>query len=82
MKKTFVDYSRMTELAKKLGMVPYTNRAGVVIDGCYTMKDLEAPVDLSASAEDELSILKNAIKQLSEKADEAYHQSIERDLND
>lgn len=76
------DYSTMTKLAAKLGLIQYKDRMGRDIPGFYTMEDLEAPIDLTASAHNEVSILKNALRQLSETVNESYHQSIERDLND
>ena len=82
MKTTQRDYTKMTELCEKLGMSKYTNRMGNVVDGFYTLNGMEAPVDLTACAEDETSILKTALKQLSEQCDESYHQSIEKDLAD
>ncbi len=74
------DYSTLTQIAKFCGLVPYVGRTGQVEAGKYTMEGLNAPVDLSACTEDEKSILKTALKQLSEQADEAYHNNIERDL--
>lgn len=82
MKKIKFDYTNMTKLAEKLGLVPYIGRGGRVEEGKYTLEGLNAPVDLSACAEDEISILKTALKQLSEESDNAYHMSIERGLAD
>lgn len=82
MKKESIDYTKMTELCAKLGMVPYSDRMGQIKPGVYTLQGLAAPVDLSASAEDEISILKNAVRQLSEEANEAWHRMVEMDLND
>ncbi len=82
MKNTPRDYSRLTAIAKNCGMIPYTNRMGRPQVGMYCLGGLEAPIDLSACAEDEKSILRTAVKQLSEEVDEAYHNAIERDLND
>ncbi len=79
MKPRYIDYTALTAAAAKLGFVPYTNRFGTAC-GLYTMQGLQAPVDLSASATDELSILRNAVKQLSEDADESYNAGIEKDL--
>jgi hypothetical protein len=76
------DYSRMTIIAGYCGLVPYIDRYGKIKDGVYTMVGYHAPVDLSACAEDEKSILKTALKQLSEQIDESYHNAIERDLLD
>jgi hypothetical protein len=74
-----MDYSRMTIIAGYCGLVPYTDRFGKVKEGVYTIEGLNAPVDLSACAEDEKSILKTALRQLSEIVDESYHMGIERD---
>jgi hypothetical protein len=75
------DYSILTRHAKNCGMVPYTNRFGKIEEGKYTLEGLNAPIDLSACAEDEKSILRTAVKQLSEQIDEAYHNSIEKSLD-
>jgi len=76
------DYTRLTETAKNCGMMPYKNKFGQTEKGIYTLIGLEAPVDLSACAEDEMSILRTAVKQLSEQADESYHYNIERNLSE
>lgn len=80
MKDTPRDYTKLTAIAKHCGMVPYTNRAGQIVVGKYTLKGLEAPVDLSTCAEDEKSILRTAVRQLSEQVNESYHDAIEKDL--
>jgi hypothetical protein len=82
MKTTNRNYLVLTHIAKRCGMIPYTDRMGKVKDGFYTLEGLDAPIDLTACAEDEQSILRTAVRQLSELADEAYHASIERDLQD
>ena len=80
MKDTPRDYTKLTEIAKSLGMMPHKNRWGMVEAGKYTLYNFHAPIDLSACAEDEKSILKTALRQLSERADNAYNDAIERDL--
>lgn len=65
-----IDYSMMTQIAGFCGMIPFTDRHGKVIEGQYTLKGFHAPVDLSACAEDEKSIFRTALQQLSEQADE------------
>ena len=82
MKKTNMDYTRLTAIAKNCGMIPHKNRMGVIQNGFYTLEGLEAPIDLSACAEDEKSILRTAVKQLSAQVDEAHHNAIEKDLQD
>ncbi len=82
MKDSPRDYTKLTAIAKFCGMIPYTDRMGKIVDGKYTLKGLEAPIDLSACAEDEKSILITALRQLSEQADEEYHRNIERDFQD
>ena len=82
MKNTPRDYTILTLIAKACGMVPHKDRFGTTRDGVYTLEGLEAPVDLSACAEDEKSILKTALKQLSEEVDDAEHNAIERDFQD
>lgn len=74
------DYAALTEIAKHCGMVPYKNRWGEIEKGTYTTEGFEAPVDLSACKEDEKSILKTAVKQLSERLNEAYHDSLREAL--
>ena len=76
------DYTMMSILAGYCGLVPYIDRWGNIKDGVYAMAGLNAPVDLSACAEDEKSILKTAVKQLSEQIEESYQNAIERDLMD
>ncbi len=80
MKKTLADYARLTEIAAHCGLVPHKYSDGKIKEGFYTMEGLHAPVDLSACAEDEKSILKTALKQLSEMADDSYHAGIEHNL--
>jgi len=82
MKPTKRDYTILTQIAKHCGMIPYTDRFGMIKEGLYSLEGFEAPIDLSACAEDEKSILKTAVKQLSEQADEAYHNAIEKYLAD
>lgn len=72
------DYTRMTEMAARCGMVPYI-QFNKVVPGRYTVSGLEAPVDLSACAENEKSILRTAVRQLSEEVDEIYWESIRED---
>lgn len=80
MKPTKRDYTRLTQIAKYCGLIPYTDSVGNVRKGFYTIEGLEAPVDLTACAEDEKSILKTALRQLSEQADESFHNRIEANL--
>ncbi len=82
MKDTPRDYTKLTGIAKFCGMIPYTNRMGKIEDGKYTLEGFEAPIDLSACAEDEKSVLKTAVRQLSEEVNESYHNGIEKDLQD
>jgi hypothetical protein len=63
----------MTAIAGFCGLVPYVDRYGKLKEGVYTMEGLHTPVDLSACAEDEKSILKTALKQLSEQIEEYFH---------
>lgn len=82
MKKNERNYDNLTEIAKKCNLVPHTNRFGRASEGVYTLEGYEAPIDLSACAEDEISILKTALEQLSKSIDDAYHMAIESDLLD
>jgi hypothetical protein len=82
MKTKDLDYTELTLMAKSLGMVPHTNRMGQIVKGKYTLEGYEAPVDLSACAKDEKSILLTAIQQLSNSVNESYHNGIERDFID
>lgn len=75
------DYSKLTAIAAHCGMIPFQDRFGKMAEGVYTLKGFHAPVDLSACAEDEKSILRTAVKQLAERADEAYNNAIEKDLS-
>ena len=72
----------MTIIAGYCGLVPYVDRWGKIKEGVYTIEGLHAPVDLSACAEDEKSILKTALRQLSEQAEESYQNAIERHFLD
>lgn len=63
MKELNKDYTNMTAIAARLGLVPYN---GILNIGLYSYKGLNAPVDLSACAENEISILKTSVSQLSE----------------
>lgn len=69
------DYTALTALCDKLGLVPYANGN----PAAFSILGHHAPVDLSACAVDEISILKTAVKQLSEKLDDAYCEAKERD---
>lgn len=82
MKKNGRNYDNLTEIAKKCNLVPHLDRIGHIVEGSYTLEGYEAPIDLSACAEDEVSILKTALEQLSKFIDDVYHMSIERDLLD
>lgn len=82
MKKNERNYDNLTEIAKKLNLVPHLDRFGNAVEGSYTLEGYEAPIDLSACEEDEVSILKTALEQLSKSIDDAYHMSIERDFLD
>ncbi len=81
MKETTRIYARLTATAKNCGMIPYKNRWGKIEDGIYTLEGFEAPVDLSACAEDEKSILRTAVRQLSEQAQASWDRMVERDLS-
>lgn len=76
------DYTVLTQIAEKCGLKPFVDRMGRNPEGQYSFGHLYAPVDLSACAEDEVSILKTAVEQLSKDVDESYHNSIERDFLD
>ena len=76
------DYSRLTQFAANCGMVPWHDRMGNICPGFYTLEGKQAPVDLTACAEDEKSILKTALVQLSEEVTESWHNAIEKDLQD
>jgi hypothetical protein len=80
MRSTKRDYTNMTKVAAELGLEPYSDRIGNVVRGFYTLEGLNAPIDLTASAENDVAILKNALRQLSEQVDESYHRMIEGDL--
>lgn len=69
MKPTKRNYTIMDELCSKLGLEPYNPYLGSP-KGFYSYKGFKAPVDLTACAEDEISILKTAVSQLSEKLDD------------
>ena len=73
------DYTILTQIAAHCGLVPYEGREG---SGKYSIEGLYAPVDLSACAEDEKSILKTTVKQLSEQVDEHFHSGLEKNFND
>ncbi len=81
MKKLITEYTALTTLAVKCGLIPYVE-FNAIKPGFYTLPNLEAPIDLTACALNEISIYKTALKQLSERADEAFHHSIERSLTD
>jgi hypothetical protein len=68
MKDTPRDYTRLTAMARYCGMIPYVNSCGKTEEGKYTLEGFEAPIDLSACAEDEKSILRTAVRQLSKQA--------------
>ena len=72
------DYTKMTQIAALCGMTPYLGRNGKVEEGRYALVGKQAPVDLSACAEDKESILKTALQQLSEQVDEAWHIAVEK----
>ena len=80
MKPTKKDYSKINTITELLGLVRYRNRFNIVQEGFYTFSDLHAPIDLTACAEDEISILKTAVRQLAKQADNTYHNSLEKDL--
>jgi len=80
MKDTPRDYTNLTAIAKQCGLVPHISVFGQIHNGLYTLEGLNAPVDLSACAENEMSVLRTAVKQLSEIADENYHRGLENDL--
>lgn len=82
MKQTPIDYTKITAIAKHCGMIPYTNKYGKIEEGGYTIEGFEAQIDLSACAEDEKSILRTAVMQLSKQVDEAYQDTIEIDFLD
>lgn len=63
------EYSDMTNYVKKFNMIPYEPYLGAP-QGVYTLKNHTAPVDLRNSEMNDISILKQAFLQLSEKVDE------------
>lgn len=79
MKKGNRDYTRLTEIAAHCGLEQFIDR-GNIEEGFYTMKGLHAPVDLTACVEDEKSILRTALKQLSEKESERWNEMIGRQM--
>lgn len=79
MKDTPRDYTNLTAIAEYCGMTPYKDRFGILQPGEYSFKGLRAPVDLSACAEDEKSILRTAVEQLSQQIEDAYYEACERD---
>ena len=64
MKHTQKDYTKLNLIANKLGFVQYIFKKEIK-EGFYTLKGLDAPIDLTACGEDEISILKTAVRQLS-----------------
>ena len=78
MKKTPRDYRRLTAMARHCGMIPY-DRCDKIAEGTYTLKGFHVPIDLSTCAEDEKSILRTAVGQLSEQAEKSYHNTIVSD---
>lgn len=76
------DYTLLSQHALNCGMIPYTNGIGIQVEGLYTLKGHHAPVDLSACAEDEKSILRTALEQLSEKIDDGFENAQERKFYD
>jgi len=76
MKDTPRDYTILNELALKLGF-KLTSTQGI-----YLFRETIAKVDLSACAENEISILKTAVVQLSEQIDENYYDLLDRQQNE
>lgn len=81
MKPSPRDYTNLTAICLSLNLIPYSGYLGSP-EGIYSFKGLHAPVDLSACAEDGVSILKTALEQLSERCDDSTHDAIERSLFD
>lgn len=74
------EYSKLTLFAKGCGLLPYTDRMGNPKPGFYSLPGLHAPVDLTASGLSFRDIYINALKQLSEQADENQcHHFINKD---
>ncbi|MFA7307620.1 MAG: hypothetical protein WC026_13210 [Hyphomicrobium sp.] len=63
MKDSKRDYTKLTAIANTFDLTPYTQR-GQVQEGLYNYKGLRIPIDLSACAEDAISIIKTVLKQL------------------
>ncbi len=82
MNKTVSDYTRLTDIAKSLGFVQHLELLLTPVPGFYTLNGFRAPVDLTACAEDEISIMKTAISQLSERVDADYWERIEESDRD
>ncbi len=70
------------EAVKACGLVPLTDRMGQKVPNMYTLPGLHAPVDLTDCEPNEIAILKSALKQLSEQADDTHQKGIEKDLID
>ncbi len=72
------DYTKLTAVCAGLGIVPCTDTRCQIIPGFYELKPYNAPIDLTACGEDEISILKTALYQFSKQADDDWHNAIEK----
>lgn len=85
MKNIKIDFAALTSVAyNACGFVPFEEN-GKIKEGYYCLPGKNAVVDLSACALDEKTILREAVKQLSNEihniGEEAWHNAIERDLD-
>ncbi len=71
------DFTLLDICAGHCGLVPYYEYTGAKHRGLYSLPDKQAPIDLSECAEDEKSILKAALVQLSEKVNDDFWETIE-----
>jgi hypothetical protein len=60
-------YENMTKLAGMCGMIPYIDARGNVLPGIYKIPGTEIQIDLTACAENVVSILKTACQQMADK---------------
>jgi len=71
------EYSEMTEYVKKFDMVPYLPHVGSP-QGIYTLNNNVAPVDLRKCELNDISILKQALSELSDRCTTWYYENSER----
>ena len=73
------EYQEMTNYVTKFDMVPYEPYLNAP-QGVYTLKNHKAPVDLRKCEINDISILKQAFLQLSEKCDEFISDRMSEDF--